>query len=366
MRHSLSTVFESLYYMNRENRFKALRLLTFLSLVSAFCSSVAWAQESVNSCSRIFAFEYALGGRMQLDPRAEELAEPVEVYAEIIKKIDKDIAPLLAPTETKIKIDTAHIFSAFDDRDFSVSVGVRPLEFQPFSKKANRNILIHEYGHAVFEKNLVANSPEYREMRKYGVALEKELVANDVLVRKLQKQADRGPEWTTVIAEQNRLKKLAEDFINLKRLRYAYHEVFADALVWASTTNPKAIRQGAENLAAPVAEYSVESLQMRDLDAGLDPHNMQLWKDKLELIVFIKSDIYFPFLPVRWELYSLSKDKMHDENYRKALPNKVFKILLRNFVEDLEQSPKAFDTRGKAEEIIRLNEKIIHDLRQTI
>lgn len=347
-------------------RFKALRLLTILSLVSAFCSPVAWGNEGVNSCARVLAFDYALGGRLQLDPRAQDLAEPVETYAEIIKKIDADIAPLLAPTETKIKIDTAHIFSAFDDRDFSVSVGVRPADFQPFSKKANRNILIHEYGHAVFEKNLVAQSPEYREMRKYGVALERDLLTNDVVLKKLQKQNDRGPEWTTAIAENNRLKKLAEDFINLKRLRYAYHEVFADTLVWAMTKNPKAIRQGTENLLAPAPEHSVASLQMRDLDAGLDPVNVQTWKEKMEFVVFINSDIYFPFLPVRWELWSLSKDKIHDEAYRKALPEKVFRILLKNFIEDLQHSPKAFDARGKLDEVIRLNDKIIQDLRQAI
>ncbi|NUN04494.1 MAG: hypothetical protein HUU57_01920 [Bdellovibrio sp.] len=366
MRRPFSTILETLLCMSPGNYFKALRLLTFLSLASAFCSPVARAAESTNSCSRVFAFEYALGGRLQIDPRAEDLAEPIETYAQIITRIDADIAPLLAPTETKIKIDTAHIFSAFDDRDFSVSVGVRPPDFQPFSKKANRNILIHEYGHAIFEKNLVANSPEYREMRKYGLALEKELLANDMLLKKLQKQNDKSAEWSTAVAENNRLKKLAEDFINLKRVRYAYHEVFADTLVWITTKNPKAIREGLENLATPAQENSVASLQMRDMDAGLDPLNMQTWKEKMEFVVFVNSDLYFPFLPVRWELWSLSKDKIHDEAYRKSLPDKVFRVLLKNFTEDLGQSPKAFDARGRIEGVIRLNDKIIHDLRQTI
>lgn len=307
--------------------------LAALSLFAPLSGQATFAEK----CGPLFSSEYALKGRLEVLPSALAGPKPLE-YAQTLEKVHEILGPLQPPLETRITIDRAFIFSSFNAENFTLSVGLRPEKMGPKHPSINQHTLIHEYGHAVFEKNLMLGLESYRHLRREYLELQERQAT-------LEKKANElGKHW---------------------RIRSAAHELFADVIALATTKDPKAIEQVLGDRTEKYAPHSSRELLLRDFAAGHHHKSYQTWKKESPFYVGFAGDLYYAFLPARWELWNLAKTRIESDNYRRKLAPKVFDILVRHLSEAFAKNPADLGAKG-FKDIEALNERIIEDLRKEL
>ncbi|WP_374076451.1 hypothetical protein [Bdellovibrio bacteriovorus] len=289
---------------------RASGLAIVLSLVGVFCSSSAFAQR----CESLFSSEYALKGRVEVE--ASALKGPkAEEYAKTLLEIESLLAPLEIPSETSVRIGTAFRASSFNAGDFRVYVGLRPDSMGKMHPKVNQVTLAHEYGHAIFEKNLLKDLESYKNIKQDALTLEK---------------------------------------------------LLEDTIAMVSTRDPKAISDllTSREKSEKAKEHSSADIIRRDFTDGRHHLNEQRWIKEHPLFSGFLGDVYYAFLPARWELWKITKNKIKSDNYRKALPYKVFSILERNLSESFAKNPDELGNGFK--DLKKMNEQIIEDFRREL
>lgn len=348
------------------------RLVIFFAALSPFASGSVYAFGG-EQCGPIFSSNYALNGRIEVRPSA--LYGPAAAdFAKTILQVDSLLAPLQPATEARVFIDNVFAFSLFDARDFSISVGLRPSAMGNKHPAINQNILIHEYSHAVFEKNLMRDLESYKHLRQENLEL---LNKEDILHAEADALGEQAS-WATG-TEQIRLKTLAEEkraeamFVTKRlqqltsfwNLRSGLHELFADSVTLATTRDPRSISDLLKNAEQRSRDHSPEELLLRDFGDGRHHLNRAAWKKEQNLESKYATDVYYAFLPARWELWKLAKSRLKSDNYRKNLIPKVFEILERNLSEILTKKPDEIGPLG-IKEIERVNQQIIEDFRREL
>jgi hypothetical protein len=300
---------------------KALWMSMILSSVSALGPSAAWARES---CGPLFEKEYAMNGRIEVEASALKGPKASD-YAARITKIDSLLTNLIRPNETNVVVHDLMMFSSFSPVELTVYVGLRPgSDMGKKHENVNQTTLTHEYGHAIFETNLRAQIPGFKE-----ISLRMHENSNDRFVPAI--------------------------------LHLGFHELFADAVTLVTTKNPEALpellsmrRKSKKQLEAeyefqtktappedrpygveeqmPISKkYSREVLSLRGMRDGYSHHVQQKWQELIQ-DEYVRIDPYFIFLPARWHLWQVVKTRIDSENYQKTILVKVFGILKEEMI----------------------------------
>lgn len=346
-------------------------LATVLSLMGVFCSSSAFAQR----CESLFSSEYALKGRVEVE--ASALKGPkAEEFAKTLLEIESFLAPLEIPTETGVRVGTAFRVSSFNAGDFQVYVGLRPDSMGKMHPKVNQVTLAHEYGHAIFEKNLLKDLESYKSIKQDALTLEKLLEDTVAEAKSMAYRADVTFNKEKKKELENRAMDKALEAVALSEkmkafrkywaIRSAHHELFADTIALVTTRDPKAVSDllTSREKSEKAKEHSSADINRRDFTDGRHHLNEQRWVKEHPLFSGFLGDVYYAFLPARWELWKITKNKIKSDNYRKALPYKVFSILERNLSESFVRNPNELGNGFK--DLQKMNEQIIEDFRREL
>lgn len=350
---------------------KALSLSMVLAVTGLFGPVVSFAAPQ---CQGIFASEYALKGQVEVLPSGQKGLRAQD-YADRILEIHKMLGPLAIPDQAKITVGDNFKQSSFNAGTWNVYVGLRPDSMGAKNPRANLGTLSHEYGHAIFEKNLMKDLESYKSLRNDVLTLEARLQKTVDAANQLQYKADvtfdkKAKEDLLNQAKDKRaeadvLAKQKREITSYWAVRRALHEIFADATALVATKDPQVIREVLENEEKSYKEHSSDELMLRDFTSGRNHLDQKRWLKEAPAITQLFGDIYYAFLPVRWELWKAVRSHIDSENYRKELLPKVFTILERNLSEVMAQpydslGPIGFKGLGP------MNVQIIKDIRSEL
>ncbi|WP_374029456.1 hypothetical protein [Bdellovibrio bacteriovorus] len=315
-----------------------------------------------------------MNGRIEVHATAGHGAQ-AESYAKTLTEIERLIAPLAIPKETNVQVGTAFRLSSFNAEDFNIYVGLRPDRMGKIHPKSSLTTLAHEYGHAIFEKNLMKDLESYKSIRQEALTLEtrvekaveeaKSLAYRHSVTFNKEKKALLQ---TQAIDKALEAKSLGDQVKSLRgywSIRGAHHELFADVIALVATKDPHAVRDVLIDKSEKLKEHSSSLIGLRDFTDGRHHLNRKTWEKEHPLFTGLFGDIYYAFLPARWELWNLTKNKIKSENYRKELPLKVFQILEKNLSESFAKDPADIGTNG-FKDIKRMNEQLIEDFRREL
>lgn len=178
---------------------------------------------------------------------------------------------------------------------------------RPGFEKQDLYVLVHEYGHALFEKNLMHASEVYRKVRP-----ELEIAESSSKVGR-EKLGDRF----------NRTRKI---FL----LSSALHEFFADVVAVTYFQDPRAAEKAelfSKTLPTP---YSWEQFERREFDLAPSTNREAEWERSLGLAIWA-SNPYHILLPARWEFWSRFQSEIlsSDISVRAKVISRTFAALER-------------------------------------
>ncbi|MFS4461060.1 hypothetical protein [Bdellovibrio sp. HCB2-146] len=195
-------------------------------------------------------------------------------------------AGMILPSDTKLTLGSASQdgqkrvsrFMRFKNELFIVA--------RPGFEKQDLYVLVHEYGHALFEKNLMHVSQLYKEIRPD--------------LEKSESSAKDGRE------------KLGSAFVRARKvflLTSALHEFFADVVAVTYFQDPQAAKK--TELFDDIASvpYSWEHLQQRDFNLASSPERTAAWEQALGLAIW-SGNPYHILLPARWEFWLLFQSQI--------------------------------------------------------
>ncbi|AHZ85617.1 hypothetical protein Bb109J_c3583 [Bdellovibrio bacteriovorus] len=350
-----------------------LRWMTItLAVLSAFAPGSLWAFGE--KCGPVFASEYAKLGQIEVKPSGQK-GPPANDYARTVDKIHSLMGDLAIPHEVQIQIDSAFIFSTFNAESYQISVGVRPDKMGKKHPAINQNTLMHEYAHAVFEKNMTLRSPGYKTLREEQISLharEDNLHAtNDALMAEQAKATDPAVRQELdkkiyeIIKEIDAVAERRKELSAHWSLRSAVHELFADSLSMVVTKDPKSMSSVLKSAGENYRPHSSTVLQFRDFTEGRHHLSRQRWKKEYPFYSQFGGDLYYAFLPARWELWQIVKTRIGGDNYQRTVIPKVFAILEKHLSLELNKGPEELKPRG-FKDLEALNQRIIEDFRREL
>lgn len=350
-----------------------LRWMTItLAVLSTFAPGTLWAIGE--KCGPIFASEYAKLGQIEVKPSGQK-GPPAKDYAHTVDKINSLLGDLAIPTEVKIQVDNVFIFSTFNSQNYEISVGLRPDKMGRKHPSVNQNTLMHEYAHAVFEKNMTLKSENYARLRTEEITLhtrEEQLHAqSDSLMSQREGTTDPNLRQEIDLKLEANTKEL--DQITARRkelsahwgLRSAVHELFADSLSMITMKDPKAMSSILKSTAEEYRPHTSTALQLRDFAEGRHHLSRQRWKKEYPFYSQFGGDLYYAFLPARWELWQIVKTRIGSDNYQRTLIPKVFATLEKNLGQELTKGAEELKPRG-FKDLEGLNQRIIEDFRREL
>lgn len=333
-------------------------------------------------CDSLFSSEYALHGRLEIESAVRGVL-PAQSYVQRLSEIHALLGNLEPATDSRITIGRVFEFSAFNGETKSVYVGIRPDSMGKRNPEINLNILAHEYGHAIFEKNLSKDLESYRALKKDLLEAEKteteiKALAEQALtlIRKSDVTFDKAAKAQLLaraqdLVAQGKFQKVKLGHLNRQAdIRSALHEVFADAVTLAVTKDPHSIEKVLRDSETTYKSYSNTEIMLRDMSAGKHRRTQEAWskeiKGQKKLFGEFLDNAYYALMPARWELWRISKSRLDGDLYRKEFLTKVFTILERNFSEVLAQPPEKLGVFKGFKDIERLNQQIIEDFRREL
>lgn len=355
----------------------SMRWLTItLAALGAFAPVSLWAY--AEKCGPLFTSEYSEGGRIEVLPSGSKGPKATE-YSESLKRVNLLLGDLLVPHEVTVSVDHVFMFSTYSFEQNIISVGIRPDSMGKKHPSVNLNTLVHEYGHAIFEKNLMNTTPIYRALRESLVEIERSQHLLELEVStfnqhlKAEQDVLEKESLQTHIKdlklEIHRLEVLKESKMNHWNIRAAVHELFADIVAVTASKNPRALRDTLNNIEdrydGQYKEHSSVLLNLRNFADGAHHKNRQTWNKEHAKIVQDQGDIYYAFLPARWEFWQLVKGRIESPNYQKEVIPKVFSILEKHLNAELEKSAAELRPSG-FKNIEELNNKIIQDFKNEL
>lgn len=270
---------------------------------------------------------FAQAATIEIESKVPAREAPLLIaeFSDAITRTNALLGELTEPSEVKVTVGTLFIFSIFDPKDFTIYVGLRPDSMGKKHILINKSTLIHEYGHAILEKNLLQKIPDYRQR---------------------QEAADK-------VSESQRDSR--------EILQASLHEIFADAVTILTTKNPKAIFEILHDRNISPKQYSAEHLLMRNLAEGRRHEAAQQWQKLLQNET-MRRDPYFILLPARWHLWQLLKTRIDGTLYQKQALNKIFPLIANEVENLLLDSPESVTL----EEIENLNHRLMSHLTKVL
>ena len=342
-------------------------LILATAIFSTIFSSVSQAETWAEACGPIFSSTFELQGRIEMSRSIQDVL-PSSEYARSILRVDGLLGELIIPRGVPITIGKGFIFSSFDTVRQQVFVGIRPQEMGFKNPAVNIHTLNHEYGHAIFEMNLLQRSPEFRLFREKYIQNEKEIDVLQMEINRLENEVNVKPELQETVVKLKAQLKLMKKQHRAELGKYNFtsglHEIFADLTAVIAAKDPRAIEKIARKQDETYKAHSSDTLKLRDFSEGEHHLSRQRWQKEHPFYAQFAGDVYYAFLPVRWEIWSLIKTRMHGAEYEKALLGKVFTILQKHLESGL-QNPQKLGSKG-FDSIDLINQQIIQDLRQIL
>ncbi len=346
--------------------------ITLWAGMGLFCPSLAKA--AAPECSGLFSSEYDLKGRIEV--QAAVVGQlPITAYAKRLAEIDALLGNLAPATDSPILVGTEFRASSYALATKKIYLGLRTPEMGKKNSEINLNVLAHEYGHAVFEKNLQKDLESYQVLIKEIIKVESQIAQATEMNKRLTYRADVTLD-KSMKADLLALAKDKADDLQILWKRYkgiqgywsvrsALHELFADAVSLAVTKDPKSIERVLSNKEERYKQHSSHDIILRDMTDGRNHKNVQTWNRDAWLHTKIGGDIYYAFLPARWALWKVSKSRIGGEQYRKEFLTKVFTILERHLSETLARSADDIGYKG-FKNIEKMNQQIIEDFQREL
>lgn len=214
-----------------------------------------------------------------------------------------------------------------------IQIGQKDFHFRSINPKTAEAVLFHEYGHHIFEQNLLADMPKYKDFFNLFVL-----------------------DSTKVVP----LKPYHHEVVQmLWNLRSAVHEIFCDVVAVTVVGDSEAIFDSVRSTPNDFLKYNPNELNQRAFDRKSKNLPYKAWQKQIQNG---ESDIYFYFLPVRWAFWELSKNKMKTQKQRQQLIPLTYQILF-DFINKAMNSndPNLIDL-SRPENIIRMNQEMIEQM----
>ncbi|MFP5519538.1 MAG: hypothetical protein ACLGGX_06515 [Bdellovibrionia bacterium] len=345
----------------------------YFRLLAIFLTGVisGTAQAEAPRCSNVFSFEYTYGGRIAIDKKVLGVL-PAQEYAQAIRAVDQRLGTLSVPHEFDIQVGKGLVFSNMNTSTSTVFVGVKSFSSQPHhaDNKINLVTLMHEYGHAVFEKNFLRVNPTYRVLRLKLIEFAELQSRFESDKNLLDKALAEGRSFSELEALQTRFERnikksreLAEQVGSLSKIHEAMHEVFADTVAVFITKDPKAMAQIVEKTENGEIQSAYSQLNRRNFAMGKRPGMQKFWEKEVLNLKHDSADGYFVMLPVRWALWDIMRTQMSHPQFEREFLPKLFKVLEKNF-NDVVQRGDSAQSGQPYGDILRLNRQIIDDLKR--
>ena len=298
---------------------------SYLILLLLLSTPMAKAEVARPLCTSIFSTnsELRIQKKIQIDLNVVTQAPKAEEFQKTLSEIDQLLGPLAIPEKVEVSVGKNLIFSGFNFSNFKIFVGLKQDRARNSHPRLNQFTLAHEYGHAIFEENLLRDSPEFKLFRE----------------NLLKAGPGMWPSQGMIINN-------------------AYHEFFADAMALIWSRDPKVMSK----LLPPkeIQQYSSADLARRDFTSGRNHQSRQNWA-RLD----VQHNEYLVLLPARWELWNITKNKIKSENYRKTLAGKIFAILKSEVVDLLAQEALS-PTPATLQDIQMRNQRLIEAFRREL
>ncbi|MFS4459819.1 hypothetical protein [Bdellovibrio sp. HCB2-146] len=311
---------------------RAIWMSMILSSMAILGPSISIASSDI--CAQVLDDTFDFNGRIIVEEKAQR-GPRLQEYQERLMLVESLLGNLKRPTETRVTVGHLTIFSVFDRNDFSVYVGIQPQTASWKRSKVDLDTLNHEYAHAIFEKNLLASIPQFRD--QYA-AIDARARENDPAVI----------------------------------LYTALHELFADIVTVVTTKNPdtfpellaaspEALKSFELGVQDSHREFTFEELNYRSMTLGAHPGALKSWSSLLKQTES-KQHPYFLLLPARWKFWGLVRNKISSASYQKQIIERVFPILSQEVERMLEFSQ---DSLSEAD-VQALNYRLMKSLEQVL
>lgn len=321
----------------------ALKIFNLVSVLMLFSPSA----KAFLKCDKIFLSEYGLSGRIEVKRSGQDVL-PIENFEKAIIRAESLLGSLSKPSDIQISIDGVFALSSYDPILKTVSSGVLSASTLKKNPNLNTAVLVHEYGHAILDKNLLDKNSAYQDYFQSLISIKRRTddAAYEVAVAKLAANSSHGDE--KINAEQ-KLMKLQEKLKSLKTEKQkleieqgiinAFHEYFADLTSVVTHKNAKVMRQmlqsyqagekRAGNKSIPLdKKWSAAMLSLRDFETDGVQKSYQVWKNAFRSykdIAYV--DYYFVLLPTRWATWNLIEKRIGNTQFEKQILSKVFDVL---------------------------------------
>ncbi len=321
----------------------------FLKILSSAFAMVMFSTSAYAflKCDKIFLSEYGLSGRIEVKRSGQDVVQ-VKTFEDAITRADSLLGTLSKPSEVQISIDGIFALSSYDPIRKAVSAGVLDASTLKKNPNLNTTVLVHEYGHAILDKNLLDKNVSYQEYFQSQLSIQRRAdnAAYEVAVAKMSVNSSQGVEKAN--AEQ-KLLKLQENLKSIKaekqkleaeqNIYNAFHEYFADLTSVVTHKNAKVMHQmllsyqasekRAGNKSIPLdKKWSAAMLSLRNFETHGKQKSYQVWKSAFSSykdIAYV--DYYFVLLPTRWATWDMIEKRIGNTQFEKQILSKVFDVL---------------------------------------
>jgi hypothetical protein len=315
-----------------------------------------------------------------------------EQYEALLKSVDALLGDLAVPHGVNIAIGEPGLGGHYSRESKDILVMSSFLKY-PKGKgnhpKYSTAILSHEYGHAIFDKNMRDLSPSWKAFEfESETILEKFNKARAEFIDATMATAKASTPQETAAADLRRGKALDEmtkvgqrmsDLLKMRAVSSAYHELFADTvavvrfqdprIIYDALTGGALIKSAVDYNKDPATKEKVRfsekdllriNIENRQFDKSWGDAHMQQWLKDINGTIANK-DIH-PYLllaPARAALWDVIKNKVKNPQEQKQILTKMVSVIRRHYEENFKNMEDARSINP-----LQFNQSLIRDINE--
>ncbi|QLY24058.1 hypothetical protein [Bdellovibrio sp. KM01] len=332
-----------------------------------------------------------------LEPaRALEVSEKSlltsEQYEALLKSVDALLGDLAVPNGVHIKIAEPGVGGLYSRKTNDIIVMSSFLKY-PSGKgnhpKYSTAILSHEYGHAIFDKNMRELSPSWNALEIESVtilersnkATKAYMDAIDTAVRATtpQEKAEAEVVKSKALEEMMAAGKRMSQLLKMRDVSSAYHELFADTVAVVRFQDPRIIFNALSGNALikdqlkyyqdPKTKEAVKfsekdliriNIENRQFDKSWGEAHFQQWLKDINGTIANKSlHPYLLLAPTRAALWDVIRNKVKNPHEQKHILTKLVQVLRKHYEENFKDAEAAQNI-----DPVKFNQSLISEIQQ--
>lgn len=302
-------------------------------------------------------------------------------YVNLINSVDDLRGSLESASDVPIHILKPRIESSFTNHESPV-VNLSSLFAKYASGKGNHPkyslaILSHEYGHAIFDKNINIQSPVWKEMDKKVRDIseltnktQSDFFTSKTILREAKTSEEKilAQEMADNASENlKNLSTILKQRMTMKTIQRSYHEFFADSVAVVTFQDPRImykslVGDGVEKASGEVVKNRQEFIRInfenRQFDRSWGASHWKQWENDMHNSLKNGSDFnpYLFFAPARSAFWSVVESRAKNPLQQKEILTDLFSILKIHYETNIDQlsSIETIDAFKLNESLIRL------------